>query len=151
MVSYHWYGCKHNPDLDSGFGGSKRTNPGRTLYYYSIKMVGRNYIDSLRDVFGDEIDELMPEEELRVVNVEPNIHVGATYQQERVVRLDSMTYPEFYAEVNLDALTERGVKMPGRFWGAHVNAHPVCRWTKIDKEFAVDSPDGDISMTVVLE
>lgn len=80
-----------------------------------------------------------------LVSVVPHgIHLGVTRETESVFRVDSLTYPEMYAILDMSVLSNERAVVQGRFadglFAGGVNERPLARWLVEGEEFEVSSP-----------
>lgn len=91
-----------------------------------------------------------------VVSVTPHgVHLGAAWQTDTVLRVDSLTYPELYVEIDTSALRDDAdVVVPGRFSDELFHhgsvARPRCRWTVHGRELEISSEHRDFVAVLAL-
>lgn len=86
---------------------------------------------------------------LAVPVVPATMHVGAEMQDHRLVRLDSLTCLEFYAEIHLDTLRCRGRFSESLFSGGSVDV-PRCEWVEPGRLLEVSSRDRHVVINVYI-
>lgn len=104
----------------------------------------------LRDMLPDDTG-------VRIVeHVPQTMHLAGTMLDEYTVRFDSLTYPEFYVQIDTRKLEkDRAVQVQGRFsdslfqHGAYI--FPKAQWTEEGTEFEVFSPGRECVFRVRLE
>jgi len=110
----------------------------------------RNVNDFLRDLLPDDTG-------VRIVDHVPEtMHIAGTMLDTHIIRFDSLSYPEFYAEIDTRKLkTDKATRMRGRFSDSlfpnGVNVFPEAQWTVEGREFTVFSPGRECVFRVELE
>ena len=88
--------------------------------------------------------------DVKAVPVLPaDFHVGAVRLDSRILRLDSLSCPEFYAEIHMDTLRCRGRFSESLFEGGSVDV-PVCQWIEPGRVLDVSNRHRDIVIRVYI-
>lgn len=112
---------------------------------------------SLQETIMSMYNDLLPDDTgIDIIDIRPEtMHLGGTKLDDTLLRFDSMTYPEFYVEVDTTTLsTAHSTTVKGRFsdelFAGGSMTYPQSRWIVQGTELLVHSPGMECSFRIRL-